>query len=379
MPLFLFFFFFHRCSSEKQEPGGLHSRPSLPLSHESSPYLQRRPTEPSPYLHKRSTEHLRPKLSSSIETVLLIPALRVKCHYQSIVGRSYSNAPIPSPIKGLTPPTVRLKRDVFQFQPEAKRMVESVHPSSSSSECPLKRGVFSLSAVVTSLPEDIQLTPSLLEFIEQVVRPTIAATVVTDSSSSSSSESVPAEVESEVLLATEPPPSDSWPISFPVDVTLAFQIQPSTINLSCQPHARVNCVIRSPDVNFVISFSLFTRQKREHSFLPESSSHCSTHSESSSQAIVPFNNLYITGCLTAFVLQLYSPQVSTLKQATGLASSEKREALSLTLGQALVHLSRETVLAPSTRTKATRSVDDYHLHSKLQVSGECVCVHFSFY
>ena len=55
---------------------------------------------------------------------------------------------------------------------------------------------------------------------------------------------------------------------------------------------------------------------------------------------------------------------------------EKKEALSLTLGQAFIHLSRKSVLAlmPGAGRGVAgkgrvRSVDDYKPHNKLQVSG----------
>lgn len=168
---------------------------------------------------------------SIVESVILIPALTVKAHYQSIVGRSYSNAPIPkSPSH--SPPANLLSDHLL----------------------PVKKGVLSISAVIASLPEPIRLSPSLLEFIEQVARPTIAATIISGSSASSTE----SEDESDPI-----PSSDNWPLSFPVDVTLAFQIQPSTMHLTCQPQSLVECVIQSPDVNFVISFSLFTPQHHE--------------------------------------------------------------------------------------------------------------------
>ena len=301
----------------------------------------------SPLLQTRrnKSEH---KLS--VESVLLIPALTVKAHYQSIVGPTYSklsvsphHRPPPSP----PPPSDSKAESTQPLQP-----------------FPVKKGVLSLSAVVESLPEDIKLTHSFLEFIEQVARPTLAATVV---SSSSSTESLDEDTET----VTEDKSNQSLsPISFPVDVTLTFHIQSSTVYLTCQPHSHVECIIQSPEVNFVISFSLFSHQLQEGaSSLSSSSPTCSI--TDTNQSIVAFNNLYITGCLTTFVLQLYS-------RKPGGLTLENREALSLTLGQALVHLSRKSVLAPSLPTstgKQASSVDDYGSHNKLQVSGnvaDCV-------
>ena len=320
---------------------------------------------------------------TSVETVILIPALSVKAHYQSIVGRSYSPHHVPhSPS-----PAPRRSPSHKVHSPTHTPSVPPPNAEESKPALPVKKGILSLSAVVASLPEDIKLTPSLLEFIERVARPTIAATVVTSSSSGESD----TESGEEAEPGAQQQPADSWPISFPVHVTLAFQIQPSTVYLTCQPHSRVECIIQSPDVNFVVSFSLFCPQHLEGSSAaiggspPDSLSLHSASLHQSKDSIVAFNNLYITGCLTTFVLQLYSPQVSTLKQP-GETVVEKKEALSLTLGQAFIHLSRKSVLAllPGAGRGGevrgrVRSVDDYKPHNKLQVSGKCnyhiVCMH----
>ena len=318
---------------------------------------------------------------TNVETVILIPALTVKAHYQSIVGRSYSTHK--------APPTSSPRRSPGPMAtiPANHQLLSSAQPVSSQEPVdeskpalPVKKGILSVSAVVASLPEDIKLTPSLLEFIERVARPTIAATVVTSSSSGDSDMESGGEEGGD--HAPQQQTAESWPISFPVHVTLAFQIQPSTVYLTCQPHSRVECIIQSPDVNFIVSFSLFCPQGLEGAVTtsggspPDSLSLHSTSLQQSKANIVVFNNLYVTGCLRTFVLQLYSPQVSTLKQSSREPAVEKKEALSLTLGQAFIHLSRKSVLAlmPGAGRGVVgkggvRSVDDYKPHNKLQVSG----------
>ena len=308
--------------------------------HSSSSLMSHSPLLPA---HRPKTEH-----KHTVESVVLIPALIVKAHYQSIVGPTYSNVSS-SPVHQHSP---SLGRRSPTSSP--RHVADSAQPMP---HLPVKKGVLCLSAVIESLPEDIKLTHSLLEFIEQVARPTLAATVV---SSSSSTESL----SDSATSADDKPNQSVSPISFPVDVTLAFHIQPSTVFLTCQPHSQVECIIQSPDVNFVISFSLFTHQQLEGS--STSSPTCSTAGQSS--RVISFNNLYITGCLTTFVLQLYSPRISSIKP------SGNKEALSLTLGQALVHFSRKSVLAlmpPQSSSKPATSIDDYAARNKMQVSGQC--------
>ena len=317
----------------------------------------------SPRLSRDSSKHP----PSAIDSVLLIPALQVKVHYQSMVGSAPPRAStVPFPQK-LTPHSSPIPPGKSEEQKAALSGGEEAFLP----EPQKKKGVLSLSAIVASLPEDVEVTPSLLEFIEKVARPTLAATVVTSSSGNDSdSEEGKNEVEDLLQFANQTS-SDPWPISFPVDVTLTFQIQPSTVHLSCQPHSRVQCMFQSPDVNFVISFTLFSKQQPESSFSSDSTP------LPSQVTVVPFNNLYITGCLTTFALQLFSPVLtSALKSYSSTSKIENKEALSLTLGQALIHLSRKTVFVPSPGSQGpqeeeSEGVDDHPIQNKLQVSGQC--------
>ena len=142
-------------------------------------------------------------------------------------------------------------------------------------------------------------------------------------------------------------------------------MQPSTIYLSCQPNSRVYCMVQSPCVSFVVSFSLFSPQEIE-----------GVSPSSYPLSVVTFNNLYVTGCLKTFSLQLLSPQISKLK-SDDLESPkiEEKDVLGLTLGQATTHFSRKSVLCLPSKTSPVSSVDDYTSHSKLQVSGVYVCMY----
>jgi hypothetical protein len=118
-------------------------------------------------------------------------------------------------------------------------------------------------------------------------------------------------------------------------------------------------MVCSPDVNFVISFSLFSTRKTEGAL-----------ESPGPPSVVTFNNLYVTGCLKTFTMQLLSPQASSLKQGSDSAQKmHDKEALSLTLGQALAHLSRTSVLTGASKTSPASSITDPSSHSKLQVSG----------
>ena len=294
------------------------------------------------HARKNATE-----LKHVVESVVLIPALTVRAHYQSIVGPSYSNASATS-----YDPNSPLRRGVISEEPVIPTPQQPSSPTRPHVP-PVKRGILSLSTVVESLPEHIKLTHSVLEFIEQVAQPTLAAAAI---SSSSSSESI-SSAEGGGEVGGDKTISTASPLSFPVDVTLTFCIRPSAVYLTCQPHSQVECTIQSPNVNFVISFSLFSHQICDGPIISDNTSSTGSLSNTSTR-VVPFNNLYVTGCLSTFALQLYSVKPGATSAA------ENREALSLTLGQALFHLSRKSVSA--SHNSAT-CVED--THNKLQVSG----------
>ena len=311
----------------------------------------------TPPLQSRSVQG-RAKDSANDTIIILIPALNVQVHYKSIISQSYQ---FPSPTSSLTLSSLSTGTPTHAApapeQPQLPKLKITPETPTSAS-LPMKKGLLSISVVVASTPEDMTLTSSLLEFVEQVVRPTIAATADTNTNSTSESDSEEESGAEEVEERKEN--SDSPAISFPVDVTIVFQMQPSKICLSCQPHSRVNCIVSSPNVNFVVSFSLFSQREREGP-LPSPGP----------PSVVTFNNLYVTGCLKTFTLQLLSPQVPTLKKMDSDPEKklENREALSLTLGQALTHLSRKSVLTGANGTSPGSSRDDSSTHSKLQVSG----------
>ncbi len=336
------FVYFFTSSSSIQEWRRLHT------TTQSSPFVSSR---------RMSTEH-----KHFVESVLLIPALTVKTHYQSIVGRSYLNTTspyLPSSPQKLTSATVR-EDSATPFPPPQGEELPSL---------PVKRGVLSLHAVIESLREHIKLTPSLLDFIEQVAQPTLAAANISSSSSTesiSNEEEDPGKEDEEKTVSS----SRSSPLSFPVDVILTFHILPSTVYLTCLPHSQVECTIQSPNVDFAISFSLFSPQQSDGCVDGSSPTGSTTGSNTK---VVPFNNLFVTGCLSTFALQLNAVKPGST------SASENREALSLTLGQALFHLSRKSVSTPifvrphCKVDVAPKSVDDYQSHNKLQVSGERAC------
>ncbi len=346
-----------------------------------------------------------------VHTVLLIPAVEVKAHYQSILGSAHSNGP-PSPVKKTTDGVVREQQEAGLLN-VPRPLAET--DDRTRGGLPVKRGVFTVVTTISSLPNDLELDPTLLDYIEQVVRPiNISAQEI---------ETADIDVEEdEQLLSDNELPLDSKsveprPLSFPVDMCLNFQIRPSKIILTCNPHARVRCQLAIPVVSFVVSFSLFSKKhfdplplldtasphknesdrfknesdrfKNESDRFknesdrhipnppsqspPDSSLNSSNNNPgpSNSDEVSIINNINVTGCLQTFQLTMFTPNVpSSLIHNTAATQQEDKEVISLVLGQAFIHLSRSSLF--TNERSPCSSIDDYKTTEKLKVSSKWV-------
>lgn len=279
-------------------------------------------------------------MKSSIDTVLLIPALEVKAHYQSIIGHSFLSA-MSSPSK--LNDSGEVNSDIGELR----------DPDTNDYNSPVKKGVLSISATIAPLPHDLELHPSLLDFVEQVVRP-IHINIKENGSD---------EEEDDDLASKTKAQNSVHPLSFPVDVTITFTIHPSKIYLTCSPHAHVKCLIEIPTVDFAISFSLFEQKQHDNmSLLNVDSSMTSSVAEDN---VVILNNLHITGCFKTFALVMYMPPVQTGTVKDDVSHKNNREAFNLVLGQAFIHLSRK-VVHQNVFTEETQRVS---VVENLKVSG----------
>lgn len=331
----------------------------------------------------------RGKQPTSVVTSIVIPALEMRAHYQTIVGTPHANTPA-SPVKSLsaahTPrgrspvaPSVACEPqntpDTVATQPRERLTPLTVADASARANgLPVKKGILSITATVSSVSKDLELNPSLLEFIEQVVRP-FHANIFRD-------DRVPSPVEDEddgedsMKQSTNDNESPATrPLSFPVDVCITFQMDPSKVYLTCNPHARVRCMIAIPAISFVMSFSLFSRKLYEHAGLSISQPESSLLSLGPTEDITMFNHLSITGCLQTFSLVLYTPQVKCSNSKLLSTNAEDKEAFNLLLGRAFIHLSRKSVFTRGSANCDVKSVDDYTIHQKMKVSGMCIQCH----
>ena len=189
-----------------------------------------------------------------VHTVLFIPAVEVKAHYQTILGSAHSTGP-PSPVKQPTENVAREQQEAGLLN--VPRLLTETDDRTRGG-LPIKRGVFTMVTTISSLPNDLELDPTLLDYIEQVVRPINISAQEIETADIDSDEDKQLLSDSELPLDSKS--VDPHPLSFPVDICLNFQICPSKIILTCNPHARVRCQLAIPVLSFVVSFSLFSKK-----------------------------------------------------------------------------------------------------------------------
>lgn len=284
---------------------------------------------PASYVFPRKVI-VRPSVTRDPDVTIFIPAVHFHSHYYS------------TSVTDLCSTSTEHK--LGQGKSVNFRLSPSLVPSS-------KKGLLLFSVNIDSLPGEMKLQPSLLEFMEQVMKPLQGNA---DSSVSNDSDSAESDSESGPSMPQSPTPAT---ISFPVEVTIFFHVKPSMVTLSCQPYSRVECSIAVPDVNLCCSFVLFSPQLAEN-FTSRLSS--STLSSVFSSTVQPFNNLCVSGAVQAFSFNIFNPISSTAK--TDQAPTEnKKEVVGLTLGLASIHVSRRAVKVMSTPDK-----DSYE---KMKISG----------
>lgn len=257
----------------------------------------------------------RPSVTKEPDVTIFIPAVHFYSHYYSTVVVSGLRVTSSESRVG------QAKSVNFRFSPT---------PS-----LPKKKGSLLFSVNIESLPAEMKLQPSLLEFMEQVIKP-----LKGNAESSISNDSDSAESDSEGGASSLQSPTTPATISFPVEVTIFFHVKPSMVTLSCQPYSRVECSIAVPDVNLCCSFVLFSPQLAENS-----ASRLSSSSSSSvlSSNVRPFNNLCVSGAVQAFSFNIFNPSISSTARTDHSSTETKKEVIGLTLGLASVHVSRQAV------------------------------------
>lgn len=273
----------------------------------------------------------RPSVARDPDVTIFIPAVQYHSHYYSTLVSEMRASTSESRMG-------RTKNVNFRLSP--------------SPTPPSKKGSLLISVNIDSLPAEMKLQPSLLEFMEQVMKP-----LKGNAESSVSNDSDSAESDSESGPGLPQSPAAPAAFSYPVEVTIFFHVKPSMVMLSCQPYSRVECSIAVPDVNLCCSFILFSPQLVENSGTRLSSSSSSALSGN----IRPFNNLCVSGAVQAFSFNIFNPSICSTARTDQGSTETKKEVVGLTLGLASVHISRRTIKVMPSPVK-----DSYE---KIKLSG----------
>ncbi|GAB6024106.1 hypothetical protein CHUAL_008817 [Chamberlinius hualienensis] len=214
------------------------------------------------------------------------------------------------------------------------------------------------------IPEEAVITPHLLDFLEKALEP-IPMPVSTEKINQPP-QAGPGKVESFVTSTS------SAYGSFPVDVVVYLRIQPSTLRFSCLPVSRVECLLRLPSVDLVISTK---RAENERDFKTEFSNTKSKGIAELYLTHAAVGGLSVTACLADFFIYVFHPyggkksgSSANGKDGNGestpsTGSSGRRDAFSVQLEFVKVNISRSR--------KITSSIDNISAGNSWMTPEKC--------
>ncbi|XP_031758490.1 transmembrane protein KIAA1109-like isoform X2 [Xenopus tropicalis] len=218
---------------------------------------------------KKVPSSLQTKPSDLETTVFYIPGVDVKLHYNSKTLKTES----PNASRGSSlPRTLSKESKLYGMKDTATSpLPSSVHSKTNtllppqSPPMPSAKGKGS-SGVKTaklyawvalqSLPEEMVISPNLLDFLEKALETIPITPVERNYAVSSQDEDIgqfdlqdPLEESTTSLVSSSTSPYSS----FPVDVVVYVRVQPSQIRFSCLPVSRVECMLKLPSLDLVFS------------------------------------------------------------------------------------------------------------------------------
>lgn len=176
-------------------------------------------------------------------TVFLIPGLDIKLNYSS---------------KNINCQSEDSNKD---FSGQTNRNGKSFHTQTSSQpESNLinrtkstKKAFLFAWITLSSIPEEIFISPHLLDFFEEALKP-IPLSVSGQNSANATLSSIQSQQFTNQMQGIDKTTSHYvYNSSFPVDVIVFFNFQPMIIRLGCLPISRVECLLHLPSIDLVIS------------------------------------------------------------------------------------------------------------------------------
>lgn len=176
-------------------------------------------------------------VNSQQDTIILLPGVDVRVNYSSNFETESGSLP---------------GQDSVFLAKSADQVDGQAQSSSTANVKVFKTAGVYISVLFQSLPQEMVLKPSLIDFLEQALEPIIVPTIeeMIDVGGSVSDNGSDPEVEAGGSIVSS---SMSESTSFPVDVVVVFRVKPSDIRLSCQPVSKVECMLRLPALDVVFS------------------------------------------------------------------------------------------------------------------------------
>lgn len=213
----------------------------------------------------------------------------------------------------------------------------------------------SLFALITlsSIPDEIFLSPHILDFFEEALKP-IPMNVAQNATLSSTRSAMNPESSSIHSDAGDNSSQYVYYASFPVDVIVYFHFQPTIIRLCCLPVSRVECLLHLPSIELVMSskksdsdkdFNVETVHQLSSKILKHINK--SQSLESPTTSIPSGGGLSITGCLSDFSLYIFHPYGGHKNKSSvvtgphaAYSNAERKDSLSLQVEFVKINISR---------------------------------------
>uniref|UniRef100_A0A8C8FWJ0 Bridge-like lipid transfer protein family member 1 C-terminal domain-containing protein n=1 Tax=Oncorhynchus tshawytscha TaxID=74940 RepID=A0A8C8FWJ0_ONCTS len=187
---------------------------------------------------KKVPSSLQTKSSDLETTVFYIPGVDVKLHYNSKTMKTES----PNASRGSSLPRTLSKESKLYAKGKGSGGVKTAK-------------LYAWVALQT-LPEEMVISPCLLDFLEKALETIPITTVERNYTAVNSQEEDIGQFEPVDPLeesTTSLVSSTSAYSSFPVDVVVYVRVQPSQIRFSCLPMSRVECMLKLPSLDLVFS------------------------------------------------------------------------------------------------------------------------------
>ncbi|XP_064637366.1 bridge-like lipid transfer protein family member 1 isoform X3 [Lineus longissimus] len=188
-------------------------------------------------------------------TVFFLPGVDIKVHYNS---KTTDGPAAPAPVVhyganvGQTSSEGRVTFDVDDNNKDDSSSLSGVNKRGT-----LKKANLYAWLSLQKLPEEMIISPALLDFLEQALEPVEISTFSNyygAKTKESATDFVPNIINMDMESSSASlGSSGSYGASFPVDVVVYIRVQPSCIRANCLPVSKVECLLRLPSLDLVFS------------------------------------------------------------------------------------------------------------------------------